>query len=78
MMSLEDSRAVASWVGGQEATYGRIETPEEGIAHIDAVTAEDVQQLADELIRDDRFNLALIGPYASSGRSDELLSLDGR
>jgi predicted Zn-dependent peptidase len=76
LMSLEDSRSVASWIGSQEATYGKIETPEEVMAHIDAVTAEDVQQLASELVRDDRFNLALIGPYETSDAFGELLSLD--
>jgi len=76
LMSLEDSRSVASWIGSQEATYGKIETPEEVMEHIDAVTVEDVQQLASELVRDDRFNLALIGPYASSDAFGELLTLD--
>jgi predicted Zn-dependent peptidase len=75
-MSLEDSRSVASWVGSQEATYGEIMTPEQIMERIDAVTAEDVQQLAGELIRDDRFNLALIGPYTSQDEFAELLSLD--
>lgn len=75
LMSLEDSRSVASWVGSQEATYGTIETPEEVMEHIDAVTIEDVQQLAGELVRDDRFSLALIGPYEDSAPFAELLSL---
>jgi predicted Zn-dependent peptidase len=76
LMSLEDSRSVASWVGSQEATYGEIMTPEQIMERIDAVTAEDVQQLAGELIRDDRFNLALIGPYTSRDEFAGLLSLD--
>lgn len=76
LMSLEDSRSVASWVGSQEATYGEIMTPEEMMEHIDAVTIEDVQQLAGELIRDDRFNLALIGPYNTDTDFADLLSLD--
>jgi predicted Zn-dependent peptidase len=77
LMSLEDSRSMASWIGSQEATYGEIKTPEEVMERIDAVTVEDVQQLADELIRDDRFSLALIGPYASSDAFADLLALDG-
>jgi hypothetical protein len=43
--------------------------------HIDAVTIEDVQQLAGEIVRDDRFSLALIGPYEDSAPFAELLSL---
>ena len=76
LMSLEDSRSVASWVGSQEATYGEILTPEQIMKRIDAVTVEDVQTLAGELIRSDRFNLALIGPYESQDTFTELLSLD--
>ncbi|MBA2277458.1 MAG: insulinase family protein [Chloroflexia bacterium] len=63
LMGLEDSRSVASWVGGQEATYGEIKTPEEVMAEIEAVTVEQVQELAAELLRPERLSLALIGPY---------------
>lgn len=76
LMSLEDSRSVASWVGSQEATYGEIMTPEQVMERIDAVTAEDVQQLAGELIRSDRFSLALIGPYSKEQEFADLMSLD--
>ncbi len=75
LMGLEDSRSVASWIGGQEATYGEIKTPEEIMELIDEVTVEDVQALATELVREDRLNLALIGPYAESDPFAALLSL---
>jgi predicted Zn-dependent peptidase len=64
LMGFEDSRSVAAWIGSQEATYGEIKTPEEVMEKIEAVTAEDVQDLAQELFRPDRLNLALIGPYS--------------
>lgn len=76
LMSLEDSRSVASWIGSQEATYSEILTPEEIMERIDAVTVEDVQQLAGELFRDDRFSLALIGPYKKEKEFANLMSLD--
>lgn len=75
LMGLEDSRSVASWIGGQEATYGEIKTPEEIMELIDEVTIEDVQTLANELVREDRLNLALIGPYPDSDPFAKLLSL---
>jgi len=65
LMSLEDSRSVASWVGSQEATYGEIKTPEQVMDEIDAVTADDVQALARELFRDEHLNMVVIGPYDS-------------
>ncbi len=64
LMGFEDSRSVAAWIGSQEATYGEIKTPEEVMEKIEAVTADDVQELAQELFRPDRLNLALIGPYS--------------
>lgn len=76
LMSLEDSRSMASWVGSQEATYGEIMTPEEVMEKIDAVTVEDVQRLAAEILRDDRFSLALIGPFTKEKDYLDLLSLD--
>jgi predicted Zn-dependent peptidase len=63
LMGFEDSRSVAAWIGSQEATYGEIKTPEEVMAKIEAVTAAEVQDLAQELFRPERLSLALIGPY---------------
>ena len=65
--------SVASWIGSQEATYGEIKTPEEVMAKIEAVTAEDVQELARELFRPERLNLALIGPYSNPAPFTRLL-----
>ncbi|MGH2561273.1 MAG: M16 family metallopeptidase [Thermomicrobiales bacterium] len=74
-MGLEDSRSVASWVGSQELTYGEIKTPEEVMERIEAVTVEQVQELARELFRADRLNLALIGPYSDPQPFADLLRL---
>ncbi len=77
LMSLEDSRSVAGWVGSQEATYGEIKTPEQVMDEIDAVTAEQVQELAGELFRDDRLNMVLLGPYADDRPFAEMLTFEG-
>jgi len=75
LMGLEDSRSVASWIGSQELTYGEIKTPEEVMEKIETVTAEEVQELSQELFRDDRLNLAVIGPYADPQPFADLLRL---
>lgn len=74
LMGFEDSRSVASWIGSQEATYGEIRTPEEVMARIEAVTAEEVQELARELFQPDRLSLALIGPYSDEAKFQKLLT----
>lgn len=73
LMGFEDSRSVAAWIGSQEATYGEIKTPEEVMARIEAVTAEEVQELAQELFRPERMSLALIGPYSDARPFTNLL-----
>jgi predicted Zn-dependent peptidase len=74
LMGLEDSRSVASWIGSQEATYGRIWTPEEVMEQIDAVTVEDVQAVATELLTTDRLSLTLIGPFPDDLRFADRLA----
>ncbi|MBX3071477.1 MAG: insulinase family protein [Thermomicrobiales bacterium] len=75
LMGLEDSRSVASWVGSQELVYGEIKTPEEVMEEIEAVTAEQVHELSQELFTQDKLNLALIGPYDDEAHFTELLAL---
>lgn len=75
LMGLEDSRSVASWVGSQELTYREIRTPEEVMEKIEAITVDEVQKLAHELFREDRLNLALVGPYSDPQPFTELLKL---
>jgi len=75
LMGLEDSRSVASWIGSQELTYGEIKTPEEVMEKIEVVTVDEVQELSRELFREDRLNLAVIGPYSDPQPFADLLRL---
>jgi predicted Zn-dependent peptidase len=76
LMGLEDSRSVASWVGSQELTYGEIKTPEEIMERIEAVTVEQVQELAQEIFRDELLSLALVGPYQDRDAFSSLLTFN--
>lgn len=62
LIGLEQSHAVASFVGGEEMITGKPVTAEEVFAKIDAVTPEDLKRAAKEIIRPERLNLAMIGP----------------
>jgi predicted Zn-dependent peptidase len=75
LMGMEDSRSVASWIGSQEATYGEIKTPEQVVEKIEAVTVAEVQELAGELFRRDRINIALVGPFSDPKPFADLLDL---
>ena len=54
---------------------GRAREPEEVLAGFDAVTVDDVQRVAQDIIRQDRVNLAVIGPFDDPARFEPLLSL---
>jgi predicted Zn-dependent peptidase len=61
-MRLDESRYLASWIGTQEALHERVMSPDEALAEIEAVTAEDVVALAGRLFRDDGLRLAVVAP----------------
>lgn len=75
LLSMEDSRAVASWLGTQELFVGRILTVDEVIAKIDAVTTADIQRVAKELFCQEKLNLAVVGPFKKEEPFSKLLHL---
>jgi predicted Zn-dependent peptidase len=75
LLRMEDSRSVASWIGGQEILTGRILSVDQVIATIDAITADELKQLAQELLVASRLCLAVVGPTADNEPQEELLKL---
>jgi predicted Zn-dependent peptidase len=61
-LRMDETRHVASWIGGQEALHDRVLTLDEALAAIEGVTVPDVQRVAGELIRDDGLRLAAVAP----------------
>ena len=62
IMGMESSSATASFYANQEILKGTIITPEERLAGIDKVATEDIQRVARDIFRNEKLNLALIGP----------------
>jgi predicted Zn-dependent peptidase len=58
----------------REVLEGKAAEPEEVLAGLEAVTAEDVQRVAQQLIDDDALRLAVIGPFEDAGRFEQLLA----
>jgi predicted Zn-dependent peptidase len=58
-----------------EVLEDQVREPDEVLAGLDAVTAEDVQRVAGELVREQRLNLALIGPFDDEDRFRDVLAL---
>jgi predicted Zn-dependent peptidase len=61
-LRMDDTRHVASWIGGQEALHDRVLTLDEALAAIERVDSASIQQLAARLFRDDALRLAAVAP----------------
>ena len=62
LLRMEDTRAVASWLGGQELLQDQVATPNEVVDWLDAVQPEDVARVASDLFNTEKLRLALVGP----------------
>lgn len=80
-LSLEGSDDTAQWYASQAVTLKQqnsdkaLKTPEEFLAAIDKVTAEDIQRLAKEIFKTETLNLAIIGPYENIDNLKPLLEI---
>ena len=74
-LRMDDSRHVASWIGGQEALHERVLTLEEALEAIAAVTPDDVQRVARDLFRDERLRLAVVAPSRHGQHLERALRL---
>jgi predicted Zn-dependent peptidase len=61
-LRMEETRHLASWIGGQEALHDRVYTLDEALAAVAAVSSDDVHRLAAELFRDEVLRLAVVAP----------------
>jgi predicted Zn-dependent peptidase len=61
-LRMDETRHLASWIGGQEALHDRVLTLDDALAEVAAVTADAVQRLAARLFVDDGLRLAAVGP----------------
>ncbi|MBX5475163.1 MAG: insulinase family protein, partial [Thermoleophilia bacterium] len=73
VLQLENPQGLIMFGLRKEVLERRAPDPEEVLAGLDAVTGEDVQRVAQDLIADDRLRLALIGPFDDPDRFEALL-----
>lgn len=73
-LRMEDSAAVAGWLGSGESLLPRILTVDEVLERLDAVTADDVLRVARRYVRPDRARLAVLGPFRGTRRFERALA----
>jgi predicted Zn-dependent peptidase len=76
-LRLDETRYVASWIGTQEALHDRVMTPDEALAAIGAVTADQVRGLAGRLFREEGLRLAVVAPAGKGRGLERTLRLPG-
>jgi len=76
-LRMDDTRHLASWLGGQEALHDRVYTLDEALAAVEAVTAEGILRVARQLIRDDALRMAVVAPGKYLRGIDKHLRLPG-
>lgn len=63
VLDLEDSESVAQYFGMKQLLLGKVETPEELLQRYMSTTLDEVNQLAQEIIKQDQLRFAVIGPF---------------
>ncbi len=75
ILRLEDSEEYAHLLGKYELLYSRVKTLDEIMEKIDQVQVKDLTRVAQDLFREDRMYLAVIGPYEDEKRFLDLMKL---
>jgi predicted Zn-dependent peptidase len=73
VLQLETSQGLIMFGLRREVLESRTPDPEEILAELDKVTADDVQSVAQDLIANKELRLAVIGPFDDAGRFEALL-----
>ena len=75
LLRMEDSRAVSSWMGSQELLLGKVLDVDEVIERVNRVTAEDVRRVSNDLLVNEKLNMAVVGPCRGEVRFRRSLKL---
>ena len=73
-LRLEDTRAVMSWLGGQELLFNEVKTPEKVVEEVRSVSISDIHAVASEFLNPTSYKLAVVGPYRSEEGFRKLLA----
>ena len=74
VLRLESPQGTIQYGLRREVLEGEIEEPGELLRQIDAVTAEDVQRVARDLLERKRLYLAVVGPFDDPERFEKLIA----
>ncbi len=70
----ESTNFLAEYFGSSFATDRKIQTFDEYLSHIDAITTDDIKQVSQELFGKGIYNLQVVGPFRSTANFEKLLA----
>ncbi|MBU1152193.1 insulinase family protein, partial [Patescibacteria group bacterium] len=73
VLSLEDSEEYAHLLAKYELLQGEVKTPEEIMKLIDEVSVKDIKRVAEDLFKEEKMKLAVIGPFDDEEHFERLL-----
>ena len=76
MLRMEESRAVSSFLGIQELLRNNVESVDEIITKISAVTMEDIKRAANRIIKAENIVLSIVGPFDDASHFEKMLKFD--
>ena len=75
LLRMEDTRAIASWLGTQELLMGRILNVAEVVNLIDQTDVSDIHRVATRLLSEPNMRLALVGPHDNSKMYEPMIQI---
>ena len=75
LLRMEDSRAVASWMGSQQLLQDQLCSVEDIVSRLYDVTPADISAIATRLFRQEQLRLAVVGPQGGQKTLTGLLKL---
>ena len=75
LIKMEDTSNLSMWLGGQGLLKNYILTVDEVVSIIDAITADDIQRIAQDILVPEKLNASIVGPVHDHEQIEEILTI---
>ena len=67
LLQMENTSAIASWYGRQEAVPGKVYTVDQVVEILESITREEILRVMQEVLLPGKLNVAVVGPFKDPG-----------
>jgi predicted Zn-dependent peptidase len=75
LIRMEDTSNLSMWLGGQGLLKNYILTVDEVVSIIDAITADDIQRIAQDILVPEKLNASIVGPVHDLEQIEGILTI---